>query len=174
MNIFISSFLIVSSLFGSISIDTPKLRVKDLQLLTGNQWTGTLTYLDYRTNKKVSIASNLLVSRSNGDKLSWVFEYQYPDEPKANGKEIVTISKDGGIINGEKVVERVKLAGNTLRIVTEKNGSDNDKKALFRFTYLIGPKSFSIKKDVRYEGAEAFIERNQFSWRREAGTLGAK
>lgn len=122
--------------------------------------------MDYRTNKKVSIPSNLSVRQSSEDKLSWAFEYQYPDEPKANNKDIVTISKDGRTIDGETVIERTNLSGNVLKIVTEKSGSDNDKKAMFRYTYLIGSKSFTIKKEVRYEGATEFLERNQYLWKR--------
>lgn len=166
MNILVSYFLIVSSLFGLISMDTPRVRTRDLQLLTGPQWKGTLTYLDYGTNKRVSIRSNLSVSQSNEGKLSWVFEYQYPDEPKANSKDIVTISKDGRIIDGEVVVERTNLTGNGLRVVTVKSGTDNDKKATFHYTYLIGRKSFSIKKEVRYEGTMEYVERNEYRWER--------
>lgn len=43
---------------------------------------------------------------------------------------------------------------------------DNDKRALFRYTYLLGAKSLSIKKEVRYEGASEFFERNEYSWKR--------
>ena len=166
MQILVPCFLIVLSLFGFIPMESPEVKTGDLQLLTGSQWTGTLTYLDYRRNKKVSIPSNLSVSQSTEDKRSWVFEYQYPDEPKANNKNIVTISKDGRIINGETVVERTGLAGKTLKIVTEKSGSDNDKAATLRYTYLIGSKSFSIRKEVRYEGATEYIERNEYRWER--------
>lgn len=166
MNIFITILLVASSLFGLTFAQQPKADKKDLQRLTGAQWRGTLTYLDYRTNKKVSIPSNLTVTQSAEDKLSWVFEYQYPDEPKANSKDTVTISRDGKTIDGETVIERKNLAGNTTRIVTEKSGSDNDKSALFRFTYLLSARSFSIRKEVRYEGSTEFIERNQYSWQR--------
>jgi hypothetical protein len=50
--------------------------------------------------------------------------------------------------------------------VTEKSGMDNNKEALFRFTYVISANSFSIKKEVRYVGAEEYIERNQYDWKR--------
>lgn len=166
MNIFVSALLVASSFFGLAFPETPKVKTKDLQRLTGRQWTGTLTYADYRTNKKVSISSNLTVTRSATDKLSWVFEYQYPDEPKANSTETVTISSDGTTIDGEKVVERTRLAGDTLRIVTEKTGPDNNKNALFRFTYVLSAMSLSIRKEVRYEGEAQFFERNQYSWKR--------
>jgi hypothetical protein len=166
MNVFVSTFLVALSLFGLIFQNAPEVKTRDFQPLVGAPWTGTLTYLDYRSNKKVSIPSNLTVTQSNVDKLSWVFEYQYPDEPKANGKETLTISDDGRIIDGQTVVERANIGGNALKIVTEKSGMDDNKKALFRFTYLLNATSFSIKKEVRYEGATELVERNQYSWKR--------
>jgi apolipoprotein D and lipocalin family protein len=150
----------------AISMSDPRLSASDLHVLTGAPWIGTLTYLDYRTNKRVSIASNLKVSQLKGDATAWVFEYQYPHEPKANSQETVTISAEGGIINGERVTERASLDGKGLRFVTEKSGMDNNKEALFRFTYVISANSFSIKKEVRYVGAEEYIERNQYDWKR--------
>ncbi len=127
---------------------------------------GDLTYLDYRTNRRTSITSNLTVTRSAENEQSWVFEYQYPDEPNANSRETVTISENGETIDGERVIERTMLPGGTLRIRTEKTGPDNNRNALFRFTYLLNANSFSIKKEVRYEGTTEFFERNQYSWQR--------
>jgi len=63
--------------------------------LTAEHRKGKLIYQDYRSNIKISISSNLTLIQSNGDKLSWIFEYKYPDEPKANKKLIAKISKDG-------------------------------------------------------------------------------
>jgi len=166
MKTIIIYLLTLSLLFGFVSSDSAKLKRSDVQLLTGEQWTGTLTYLDYSTNQTVSIRSNLIVSQSKVDKFAWVFDYEYPDEPKANGSKDVLLGKDGRTFNGENVVEREPLNESTVRAVTEKTGTDNDQKALFRFTYLLGSKSFSIKKEVRYEGAADFIERNQYSWTR--------
>ena len=166
MNAIVTYLLSVSLLLGFIPTDTPKLKRSDVQLLTGEEWTGTLTYLDYSTNKKVSIPSNLIVTQSEVDRFAWIFDYQYPDEPKANSTKDVILSKDGRTFNGEAVVERLKIDATMLKVTTEKSGSDNDKKALFRFTYLIAPKSFSIRKEVRYEGETNFIERNQYTWTR--------
>ena len=166
MNTLIIYLLTLSLLFGFISTDTPKLKRSDVQLITGQEWTGTLTYLDYSTGQKVSIPSNLIVSQSKVDKFAWVFDYEYPDELEANSSKDVLLSKDGRTFNGENVVEREPLNESTVRAVTEKTGTDNDQKALFRFTYLLASKSFSIKKEVRYEGAADFIERNQYSWAR--------
>ena len=78
----------------------------------------------------------------------------------------MTVSKDGRAINDETVAQRTKLSGGALKIVTEKKGQDNDRDAVFRYTYLISAKRFSIRKEVRYEGGTEFFERNQFSWTR--------
>lgn len=166
MSIFVSILLVAASFAGLALPQAPAVRVEDLAQLTGAPWTGSLTYLDYRSNKKVSIASTLTVTRVPDDELSWVFEYQYPDEPKANSKQTVTIGEGGAVIDGEKVVERTVLDGGALKVVTEQDGSDDDRKALFRYTYLFGPSSFSIKKEVRPEGSAEFFERNQYSWKR--------
>ncbi len=166
MNTLFSVLLTVSSLFGLAGMESAKIKATDLQRLMGAQWKGALTYLDYQNNKKVSIPSNLTVTRSSRDKLSWIFEFQYPKEPQANNRETITLAKDGKTLSGETVIERTLLADKTLRIVTEKSGPDNDKKALFRFTYLLSDTKFSIKKEVRYEGTTEYFERNEYVWTR--------
>ena len=143
-----------------------KLKVSDLQILTGAKWVGNLNYLDYGKNSNVSIPSTLSVMRSEDDNLSWVFDYKYPDEPKADSKETVKLSNDGKTFNGEKVIERTKLKDKTIKIVLEKSGTDNDKKALFHYIYLLNKNSFSIRKEVKYEGENNFFVRNEYSWKR--------
>jgi hypothetical protein len=149
-----------------LAADLAALRPTDLQMLTGQPWTGTLTYLDYRSNRPVSIPSTLIVSRPKGDEPVWIFDYRYPDEPKANSRETVTLGTDGTTLNGERVVERTSLAGERLKVVTEKSGMDNDRKAAIRHTYSIGATSFSIRKEVRYDDAKEYIERNRYEWAR--------
>lgn len=166
MNIWISVALIASSIFGSVSSGAPRIKASDLKRLTGAQWTGTLTYLDYSKNTKVSIPANLTVSQSAEHRLSWIFEYTYPDEPQANTKRSMAIAKDGRTFGDELIVERTTLPDKTIKIVTNKNGKDNDKPAVFRFTYLLSDKVFSLKKEVSYDGSNEFFERNEYSWKR--------
>jgi hypothetical protein len=166
MNILIAASLVVFSIAGLALPQTPVLQVDDLRRLTGTQWTGSLTYTDYRSNKKVSIPSNLIVTQVAGDEMSWVFAYEYPHEPKANSKHTLTITEGGTRVDGRQVIERILLDADTIRIVTEQAGADNDRKALLRHTYLIAPSQFSLKKEVRYEGTAEFFERNRYSWKR--------
>ena len=158
--------LLLAASTAASAADLPALRTTDLQMLTGQPWTGTLTYLDYRSNRPVSIRSTLIVSRPKGDEPVWIFDYRYPDEPKANSQETVTLGTDGTTLNGEHVVERTSVAGERLKVVTEESGMDNDRKAAIRYTYSIGATSFSIKKGVRYEDAQEYIERNRYEWTR--------
>lgn len=166
MKTLVLALLLGSQLFGSVSTKEARIKRDDLQMLTGAQWSGTLTYLDYRSKKKVSIPSILTVKPNGDDKASWVFEYQYPDEPQANSREIVRLRNDGGRMNDEVVLERTNLPDNTVKVVTEKKGQDNDRSALFRFTYSLNAKTFSIQKDVRYEDESQFFERNEYNWKR--------
>src|ERR1044072_2266830 len=164
MKVFV--FALLAAFAALFPTQAAKVSAEDLGKLSGARWTGTLTYLDYRSNKKVSIPSNLTVTQAAGDETSWVFEYEYPDEPKANGKQTLKIEEGGAVFDGEKVVERTGLDGGGFRLVTVKRGRDNDKDALFRFTYTLDPSTFNIKKEVRPEGATEFFERNEYSWKR--------
>ena len=166
MKVFVLALLIASHVVGFASAKEPRITRDDLRVLTGAQWSGTLTYLDYRSNKKVSIPTNLTVRPNGEDKWAWVFEYKYPDEPKANSEEIVRISRNGKTLNGEVVLERTRLPDSTVRIVTEKKGQDNNRAASIRFTYSLNAKSFSIKKEIRYEHENQFFERNEYRWNR--------
>lgn len=160
------AILIISVLLVAASAQTATISPDDLKTLEGPPWIGGLTYLDYSSNKKTLIKSNVTVSRSAADKFTWTFEYQYPDEPKANSKESVVLSPDGKTFDGETVVARTKLPPGTLRFVTTKNGEDNGKKALYRYTYLAGKNNFSVKKEVRLEGTAEFFVRNEYAWTR--------
>lgn len=142
------------------------LKPNDLKVLEGSEWVGSLTYRDYSSNKSTEIKSNILVSRSKDDRSSWVFDMRYPLEPKANKASDVRLSADGKNLAGETVVERIKLPGGALKVVTTKPGRDNDRDAVFRFTYLIGPKAFSIRKEVKVNETDGYFERNTYSWTR--------
>ena len=65
MNLLMIALLIGLQLFAFVSMKEVKVKRDDLQSLTGNLWSGTLTYLDYRSKKKISIPANLTV-KANG------------------------------------------------------------------------------------------------------------
>jgi hypothetical protein len=153
-------------IFAVLPDQKPVIRPADLISLTGERWIGTLSYLDYTSNRQVSIPSTLLVTGIEGQPSSFTFDYQYPDEPHARSTSTITIANDGREFAGEQVVKRQISAGGTLILVTEKTGRDNDREALIRHTYQIQPRSFSIRKEVRYTGTAAFLQRNEYRWER--------
>lgn len=159
-------FALLAAFVSLASQQSPRVSPEDLRKLSGSRWTGTLTYLDYRSNRPVSIPSSLTVTQAGGDENAWVFEYEYPDEPKANGKQTLKLEEGGTVFDGETVVERTGLDSGGFRLVTVKRGRDNDKDALFRFTYTLDGAAFSVKKEVKPEGAAEYFERNRYSWKR--------
>jgi len=50
--------------------------------------------------------------------------------------------------------------------VTEKKGQDDNRSASIRYTYLVNVSSFSITKEVRYEGDDKYFEGNSYRWKR--------
>jgi hypothetical protein len=157
---------LAASLWSLAAQPAPRIEPADVQRLAGAPWKGSLTYLDYTSKKPVTLASSLVVTRADADGRSWVFDYQYPDEPKANSARNVTLAGDGSTIDGERVTERSVLPGGILRIVTEQSGHDDGRPAMFRFTYLLGDSSLSRRKEVRFEGTADYFERHSYNWTR--------
>lgn len=163
------TFLIVvltMLLVSTASAQKVSMKPADLNPLIGGKWVGTLTYLDYGSKRSTAIKSDILITRVDTDKLSWIFDLKYPLEPKADRKETVSLSKDGKTFDGEKVVERTREKGGILKIVTAAKGRDDDKSADVRHIYLIARKSFSIIKQVRFDGEAALFVRNTYKWTR--------
>ena len=163
MKMFISALLISFTVF-SFRIEKPGISSKELQPAIG-QWKGTLTYLDYQSGKPYTMPAKILVTNEKEGSNSFTLFFEYPDEPKANAKDTLTISKKGTVIDGCRVVEKKQADGN-LVLITEKKGKDDDRKAVLRYTYTIGPSVFIIHKDVKFTGEEKWIMRNEFKMSR--------
>lgn len=144
------------------AFEKPNIRAKELTVLQGERWKGTLAYRDYTSNKIVSIPVEILVTQSSADQNEWVLKYEYPKEPQANSEQNVKISDGGKRFDGGIVVSKTKLANKTLRFVTEKEGTDNDREAVFRYTYTLNQTDFSIKKEVKYKGEAIYFLRNEY------------
>jgi len=159
MKTLLFAFVFCVSLFQT----TAKLKQDDLNGLIGKTWAGTLTYLDYGTNKLVPIPTELTVTNSPKGPGVYNWLTAYPKEPSHNSTDEITISSDGGTIDGETVKERELMANGTLKFVTVKQGTDNNKKATFRYTYLIGKTTFSRKKEVCFDATDTWFTRNSLA-----------
>ncbi len=138
---------------------------KDFLPITG-KWTGTLTYLDYTSNKTERIPANALIELAGAD--SYDQYLYYSAEPDKNKKFRYTISTDGRMLNDMTVVEKMMLEDGKLQLILESSGADgNDNKpARFRHILIIGEKTFSITKMVKFEGEKDYFQRNRYEFGR--------
>ena len=152
------------SFFNSFSFSDSTITSKDFKNLTGC-WQGSLTYLDYSTNKPFSMPANIIVKDFKKNNII-VCSFIYPNEPKANALDTIFISKDGRLLNNEPIKTKRSFGNDSLEIVTEINGMDgNDNKAaIIHHTYIIGSSTYSIKKEVQFIGQTKWILRNEYKF----------
>jgi hypothetical protein len=158
------SMIYCLSFYHSFSYSDSTITSKEFKNLIGC-WKGSLTYLDYTTNKPFSMPANIIVkdfTRSNIIVCSLI----YPKEPSANSLDTISISKDGRLLNNEAIKTKRKLNEESFEIVTEITGIDgNDNKAaIIRHTYILGKNTYSVKKDVQFIGQTQWIVRNEYKF----------
>jgi uncharacterized membrane protein YphA (DoxX/SURF4 family) len=137
-----------------------KTTINDFKPFTG-KWKGQLTYLDYTSNKPVTMPANTLfemVSDSSFDQFIY-----YTDEPHKNADSRYTIREKGSMLNEMKLVER-KAEKEKLLLVFEyrgPDGNDNRMATMQRIIELTG-NELKITKMVKYDGEGKFIQRHQY------------
>lgn len=154
------TFLITFENYAQVTISSD-----DLKSLPGD-WTGTLTYIDYSSNEPYSMPADLKVEPGANEYQFQLYNI-YPNEPKANNKDKIKISKNGQEINKRKVKSKERLSNGSLQITTEYSGKDNNKPALIRNIYTLGVDKFIIRKEVKYENSDEWFKRNEFNYKRE-------
>jgi len=144
----------------------PKMNMDDFRPAIGCTWKGELTYLDYSSGKAYTMPAHivLLINRQNPAEL--LVNYKYPDEPKADNADSLLISSNSTkqLLGEEEVISATRDGKGNAEIVTEIAGIDgnDNRKCLIRHRYIIGVKAMSIRKEVRFDGEEKFILRNEY------------
>ncbi len=164
------SFLVVITVFFMVSViaqKKPTVGMNDFAPAFGKM-RGSLTYLDYTSGKPYTMPANIILGVSVSNRYALIRMLEYPDEPKANGKDTLLIEQGGAVFNGGKLVEKMRLPDGSLQMITEREGVDgnDNKKATIRNTYTIGKNIFSNRKEIRFAGEEKWIERHIYSFRR--------
>ncbi len=158
--------IIICSSTSMLAQEKVAIEISDIQNLLGS-WTGSLTYIDYNSNNPYSMPCALAIkSTRKNRKLS--LAYTYPKEPEANSRAKLKISKNRFKINGKKIIARSTLSDGTTQIITSyssKDGNDR-KKAVIRNSYIIGSETLIIRKEVQFEGTEAWFKRNEYNFKR--------
>jgi hypothetical protein len=94
-------------------------------------------------------------------------EMVYPNEPKANNRSKIAISKDGKSINKQSIVSRLINSAGEVEIITKDSGKDDNRQATIRHTYILGKNRFINRKEVRFSEQDDWLMRNEFSYRRK-------
>ncbi|MDH3698805.1 MAG: hypothetical protein OEQ81_09080 [Flavobacteriaceae bacterium] len=138
---------------------------EDLVVLLG-EWEGSLTYMDYSSNKPYSMPANVSVTPGkNINQLSLYFTY--PKEPKANSKDNISITKDGKALNKKALKSNQTMPDGQVLITTDYIGKDNNKKTNIRNLYSIGKEQFVIGKEVKFGNTDKWLKRNEYSFIRK-------
>lgn len=158
----ISSINIIAQ--EKVSTEKSVIELVDLQNLLG-EWNGTLTYIDYSSKKPFSMPSELNVA-SKGNNRKFILSYTYPNEPNANDKSKLKVSKDRSLLDGKPIVSRTQTSDGNTQIITEYSGKDGNEnqKALIRNIYIIGKKKFIIRKEVQFDGTKDWIKRSEYNF----------
>jgi hypothetical protein len=146
--------------FFCLSANAQTIQVKDLSSSIGN-WEGKLTYLDYSSGKPYTMSANIKISLTE-DKTGYVMAYEYPNEPQANSMDTTYVT--GQFFGKEKIVGFQRAADGGFTFVTQQEGEDgNDsKKATLRHTYQLKSTTYSITKEVKFEGTAVWVKRNEY------------
>jgi hypothetical protein len=153
--------LFATSLFLlCLSAKAQSLKVNDLSKSVG-AWEGKLTYLDYSSGEPFTMLANIKISLTN-DKLGFVMAYVYPKEPQANSTDTTFIIDN--YFGKEKIVDFKKDSEGGFKMITEIDGIDgnDNKKAVLRHIYHLKSNTFSITKEVKFEGTDKWIKRNEY------------
>jgi len=144
----------------------PKSTVKKSQLnpLLGN-WNGSLTYLDYSSNKPVTIPANISINKIDNNSHAFQIVMQYPDEPKANSTDTFAVTANGQELDGYAILSNSYKNGKRIIVAIKKGIDGNDNKpAMLKKTYTIEANFFSIEKAVQFDGTTDWIQRNKYQF----------
>jgi hypothetical protein len=153
--LFATVFLLLCS-----SLNAQSVQVKDLSNSVGS-WKGKLTYLDYASGKPFTMLANINIALT-ADTKGYVIGYEYPKELHANSKDTAFIVEN--YFGKDKIVEFKKDLDGGYKMITEVDGNDgnDNKKAILRHTYILKSNTYSIIKDVKFEGTDKWIKRNEY------------
>lgn len=154
--------------FSQQGPDGTRISPEEIKKLIG-KWEGSLTYIDYSSGEPYTMPADLNIEACKNEYELDLYQI-YPDEPKANSKAKIRISKDGKMIDGHRIVSKTQLEGNSTEYLVEYNGKDgnDNKKATIRLTYIFGETTFINRKEVRFLDSDNWIMRNEYSYKKSS------
>lgn len=144
-------------------VDGPRVSAQDFSVIEGD-WVGTLTYTDYGSGELTVIATKAIVPSISDSKIKYTIFY--PDEPWEDSKSTIKVSKDGRLLDGHVISERMIGEDGTLIVTTNYRGEDDNRPADIRQTYGLSPTNFFVRKSVKFDDSKAYLERNIYEFKR--------
>lgn len=165
-----AAFLLLLPLTTTAQKPTPRLLMQDLTALA-QQWPqGSLTYLDYSSQRSVTLATSLNGMQPTPNELVLDFIYQEPEGRQVTGYDKLRLTPDGRHLVWDNVPMQLqtlrRLPGQELRLVLVGEGQDDNRPCTLRRTLTLGPHQLTIAKEVRYAGTTAYLTRNTYRFRR--------
>jgi len=135
----------------------------EFRVLEGAPWAGELEYLNYGRDDRSSIPVGLKVDVLSDTEVQYALKY--PGEAQHNAKEIFRLTAGGTELGGARLVSRQEEKG-VLEIVTRGSGQDDGKLAEIEMVYVLSARSFTMRKNVKFEGSENYFNRNEYRFTR--------
>jgi hypothetical protein len=156
--------------YGVRAKDTPRITAAELSALLAQNWRGTLTYLDYTSHKSVVLNTGLQALMNRSDHFILRFDYEEPNHTHVFGTDTLTIVSGGTTLRWDGTDFAVKakqwLPGQTLRLVLEGTGQDDNHPVAIRKTLLLSAQRFTIRKQVRLTADTTLVQRNLYQFTR--------
>jgi len=156
-------FLIACQPIVDYAEEGPTVSAQDFLAIEGD-WVGTLTYTDYSSGMPTEIAANASVTITSDNSIDYTISY--PDEPWEDSESTMTLSKDGRLLDGQVVSERITAEDGTVIVTTRSRGEDDNRPADIRQTYGLGKMNFYIRKDVQFDDSDTYLRRNTYAFTR--------
>lgn len=157
-------FICFSFFFSNLTLSQ---EFKLIDNVLGDGWSGSLIYLDYSSQKVVKIPVTAIVEKGKGGR--YAIRYMYPEEPRANNREKMTLDLETLTLGGDPIKSaetQIIDSDSVVCIKTVSRGKENGVMAEFYRTYVFGSSIFSITKEVQFEGSDEIILRNEYSFAR--------
>jgi len=141
----------------------PLIAKADFDSVLGDDWSGSLTYLNYSEPfEEVTIPAEIDVSSSP---TGLTFSFQYPEEPQQNSTLTIDLSGPSNEIRDAKIVRR-STVGNSVIFMTVEPCEDMGREANCEMIYALAPNMLNIVKVVTYDGETESFQRNAYAFSR--------
>lgn len=126
-------------------------------------WEGSLTYLDYSTNKPFTIPANIEIEQVA--ERTFTLLNSFPEETNVVWVDTFQFNTENLFLNTANIIE-TKIIGNTFNFITEEAGFDGNDNApaIIRHFYTVCADSFSSRKEVKFIDSDKWVIRHTYNY----------